>query len=67
MSGEVDALIGAGPINSPDVVPLFEDCKNLDKDWYRETGSYPISHLLVVKDQILEEHPWIAEELHGMF
>ena len=67
MSGEVDALIGAGPINSPDVVPLFEDSKNLDKEWYIETGIYPISHLLVVKDQILEEHPWIAEELHGMF
>ena len=67
LCGEVDALIGAGPINSPDVVPLFENPKSLDKEWYRETGIYPISHLLVVKDQILEDHPWIAQELHGIF
>ena len=67
LCGEVDALIGAGPINSPDVVPLFKNPKSLDKEWYRETGIYPISHLMVVKDQILEDHPWIAQELHGIF
>ncbi|MQF82832.1 ABC transporter substrate-binding protein [SAR202 cluster bacterium AD-802-E10_MRT_200m] len=67
LSGEVDAVIGAGAINSPDAVPLFEDAYGADKDWFNSTKIYPISHLLVVKNQILDDNPWLAEELFSMF
>jgi len=67
LSGEVDAVIGAGAINSPDAVPLFDDAYHADKDWFNSTNIYPISHLLVVKDEILDNNPWLAEELFAMF
>ena len=67
LSGEIDAAIGAGPINSPDIRPLFPNAHDADKAWYEKTGIYPISHMLVVKDDLLESQPGIAEELFDLF
>ena len=35
--------------------------------WSRKTGVYPINHVVVVKDALLAEHPWLAEELMRLF
>lgn len=67
LSGEVDAVIGAGSIESPDAVPLFENPEDLDSDWYTKTHIYPISHLLVVKDDLLIEKPWLEREIYQLF
>lgn len=67
LSGEIDAAIGAGPIESADVRPMFAEADRADADWYRRTGLYPISHLLVAKDSALEENPGLAEELYRVF
>jgi hypothetical protein len=32
-----------------------------------ECRIYPISHLVVVKDELLHAHPWLAEELWSLF
>ena len=67
LSGEIDAVIGAGPIDSPDVQPLFSESHEADAAWHRKTGIYPISHLLVVKDELLESQDGIALELYDLF
>ena len=67
LSGEVDAIIGAGTINSPDAVPLFERPDQLDSDWYNKTKIYPISHLLVVRDDLLLNEPWLQNEIYDLF
>ena len=67
LSGEIDAAIGAGPSDSPDIVPLFPDAAAADADWFKQTGIYPISHMIVVKDQLLESNPWLPGELISMF
>ena len=67
LSGEIDAAIGAGRIDSPDVHPLFSDPEGADADWHRRTGVYPISHMVVVKDTALESTPGLAEELFNVF
>ena len=67
LSGEIDAAIGAGPIDSPQVRPLFPNADADDKAWHRKTGVFPISHLLVVRNQLLSEKPWLAEELFAIF
>ena len=38
---------------------LIEDAAEAEKDWHRRTGVYPIHGLLVVRDQVLEENPWL--------
>lgn len=67
LSGEVDAVIGAGHIDSPDAVPLFPNADADDADWFKRAGIFPISHLLVAKDEQLEKHPWLAEELFSLY
>ena len=67
ISGEIDAAIGAGPTDSPEIVPLFPDAAGADADWFKKTGLYPISHMMVVKDEHLASHPWLPGELISMF
>jgi 4,5-dihydroxyphthalate decarboxylase len=67
LSGEIDAAIGAGPADSPDIVPLFPDAAGADADWFKQTGLYPISHMMVVKNDHLASHPWMPGELISMF
>ena len=67
LSGEIDAAIGAGDLDSPDIQPLIPDPRNAAIDYFRQTGIYPISHALVVKDQLLADNPWLGEELFSVF
>ncbi len=67
LSGEIDAAIGAGPIASRDVQPLFPDAPSADAKWHKKTGFYPISHLLVVKDAVLESEPDLALDIFRIF
>ena len=67
LTGEIDAAIGAGPIDSPDVRPLFPNAHAADKSWHDKTGVYPISHLLVVKDELLESREGIGREIFDLF
>lgn len=66
LSGEIDAAIGAGANDSPDIKPLFPDAQDADAQWFQDTGLYPISHMLVVKNQQLADNPWLAGELFSL-
>ena len=67
LSGEIDAAIGAGAVDSPDIQPLFSEPDALDAAWHKRTGVYPISHMLVVKNSELESNDSLAQELFGVF
>ena len=67
LAGEIDAAIAPGPVDSPDIQPLFPESRQADDAWHRKTGVYPISHLLVVKDAALESHAGLATELFRLF
>ena len=67
LSGEIDAAIGVGPIDSQDVRPLFDAPDTADAEWHRKTGVYPISHMLVVKNAALDANPELAAELFETF
>ena len=67
LSREIDAAVGAGPINSSDALPLFTNAHDADKAWHEKTEIYPISHLLVVKDELLESENGIGGEIFDLF
>ena len=67
LAGEIDAAIAPGPVDSPDIQPLFPESREADDAWHRKTGVHPISHLLVVKDAALESHAGLATELFRLF
>jgi 4,5-dihydroxyphthalate decarboxylase len=57
---------GAAP--APDVYyDLLENTPALEAEWFKRTGIYPMHALLVVKDSLLAEHPWLARSLYEAF
>src|SRR6185503_16698180 len=56
ISGELPAAIGIES-DHPDVKPLIANPKEAAYQALRDTGHYPINHLMVVKDEVLEARP----------
>lgn len=67
LTGEIDAAIGVRNVDSPDIRPLIPNTQQAAVAYYRQTGIYPISHLVVVKDALLAANSWLAEELFSLF
>ena len=42
---------------------LFQNSAELEAEWYRRTGIYPMHGLVVVKDELLAAHPWLAASI----
>ena len=66
-SGEIDAAIGAPATDSPDIRPLIPDARSAGAEYFHSTGVYPINHTVVVRDELLDANPWLAEELFSLF
>jgi len=65
-AGELAATIGV-QFEHPDVAPLIADAAALGFQSLARTGHYPINHLLVVKDAVLESSPHIAARIFEAF
>jgi 4,5-dihydroxyphthalate decarboxylase len=46
---------------------LIADVEQVEADWFRRTGIYPIHGLIVVKDEHLRNHPWLPQALMDAF
>ena len=66
-AGEIDAAIGVRVADAPELKTLIPEARNAAVTHFKQTGIYPISHLVVVKDELLNAHPWLAEELFALF
>ncbi|MDT1064224.1 ABC transporter substrate-binding protein [Paracoccus sp. CPCC 101403] len=67
---------GVGRVGSPtggwqevatDYPTLFPDTQAVEADYFRRTGIYPMHGMIVVKDEVLARHPWIAQSLNDAF
>jgi 4,5-dihydroxyphthalate decarboxylase len=60
-AGEIDAIIGANIPDSlktsPDVQRLFPDYREVEKAYYRDTGIFPIMHLVAIRRRFYEAYP----------
>ena len=65
-AGELDAAIGAD-VESPDVKPLIPNPKEAAFKALGDAGHYPINHLMVVKEELLQAHPELAPDLFNAF
>jgi 4,5-dihydroxyphthalate decarboxylase len=71
-SGELDAFIGPRtPKTYRDgetpIRRLFENFEEVEKDYYRRTGIFPIMHPLGLRREIYDKHPWLALNLQLAF
>lgn len=66
LQGDLAAVVGA-ELDHPDVVPLLPDPDAAARAALLDRGLYPINHLVVVKDEVLEAHPDVAHALVEAF
>ena len=52
---------------APNIRRLFPQAKAEEMAYYRKTGFFPIMHTVVIRDDVLEEHPWVARSLFKAF
>lgn len=70
--GELDALVYPETPRQieerdPRVRRLFDDPKYLEIAYFERTGVFPIMHLVVIKSDVLAEHPWVAVNVLDAF
>ena len=71
-SGELDALFSiyfpkmflAGDKR---IKRLFPDFKKIEQDYFRRTRIFPIMHMVVLRKDVIRDHPWAAKAMYDAF
>jgi 4,5-dihydroxyphthalate decarboxylase len=71
-AGEIAALVSADVPRaileeSPKVGRLFENYEEVERDYYRRTGIFPIMHAVVVKRELAEKSPEVVGAIYQGF
>ena len=76
LAAGVEGAAGIGRTGAPtggwqeveaDYPDLLPDAADLEADYFRRTGVYPMHGTIVVKDSVLAEHPWVAKSIANAF
>jgi 4,5-dihydroxyphthalate decarboxylase len=72
VAGELDAAIYPDTLPSirsrnPAVGALFADPKQAEIEYFRAGGHFPIMHTVVIRNSVLEQHPWVAVNVMQAF
>ena len=70
--GEIDALQSARAPSTlhsrpADVKRLFENYTEIERAYYRRTNIFPIMHTVVIRRDVYEANPWVAQSLCKAF
>jgi 4,5-dihydroxyphthalate decarboxylase len=68
---KIDAIMGTTLPNciksDQNIVRLFPDFRNIEKDYFKRTKIFPPMHLVVIKRSTFEKNPFIAQSLFTAF
>jgi len=72
LSGDIDAMITARPPEAflkgdPGLRRLFPDFEKDEEGYFRQTGIFPIMHVVVVRRDAYERNRWIVRNLFDAF
>jgi 4,5-dihydroxyphthalate decarboxylase len=71
-AGDLDAVFSAHPPASfergdPGIVRLFPDYEPVEREYVTRTGIFPIMHVVVIRADVLDRDPWVAQNLFSAF
>jgi len=66
-TGEIAAAIGDGSSSFPETRSVIPHPEKAATDWYRQTGVYPVNHVIAFRRELLEGEPCLGSELQKMF
>jgi 4,5-dihydroxyphthalate decarboxylase len=70
-AGGIDALIGSRKPptlgRSPEIARLFADFRAIERAFWQQTRIFPVMHLIAIRRERYEQHPWIAQSLYDAF
>jgi len=71
-SGELDALITARAPScftegDQKIARLFGDFRSTEEAYFTKTGIFPIMHLIVIRESLVEQYPWICSSVYKAF
>ena len=58
---------GWSQVESQGYPDLFPNAQELEAEWFKRTGIYPMHGTIVVRDSVLAAHPWVARSLYDAF
>jgi 4,5-dihydroxyphthalate decarboxylase len=72
LAGELDAVIDPEVIHpiavkDPRVRRLFPNYRDLEIDYFKRTGIFPIMHTTAIKQEIVDKHPWVPASVMRAF
>jgi 4,5-dihydroxyphthalate decarboxylase len=72
LAGEIDLLVEpdlprAWLAGDATLARLFPEPEHDERAYYQATGVFPIMHPLVIRQEILARHPWVATSLYDAF
>jgi 4,5-dihydroxyphthalate decarboxylase len=70
--GEIDAIYSPRTPSSlshgtGNVRLLFEDYETVEREYYQRTKIFPIMHTVVIRREVYEKDPWVAQSLYKAF
>src|SRR5262245_1294523 len=72
LSGELDALIPPNIVPSfrsrdPRIRRVFKDIRRTVNEYFRQMHIFPITHTLVVRQELFEQQPWLVSSMLNAF
>ena len=72
LAGDLDAVASAHPPapfeqGRPEVVQLYPNFREIEEAYYRETGIFPIMHVIALRGDVFRANRWIAMNLFKAF
>ncbi len=72
LAGEIDAILAPHrpaefKAGTGRIVRLFEDVQQVEEEYFRKTGVFPIMHLVAIRGDVYRQNRWVAMELFKAF
>jgi 4,5-dihydroxyphthalate decarboxylase len=66
--GEIEAALEPYHLHdNPKMRYLMPDYRQAEENFFRRTGAYTVNHLLALREEIANEHPWAVRSLFTAF